>query len=405
MTSTTTYSYASNRLASASGAEPDTYAYDANANVTSIRGFTLAYDFANRLTNVNGGTVTYTYDGDGSRLKKVNAATGKTTLYHYDRASNILAETDATGAKEVEYLYINGQLVGKIVTDNVPPAIAAVGVSGVTGGTATVTWTTDEVTDSQVDYGTTTTYGSSSPLNSSLVTSHSADLTSLSPSTGYHYQVKSRDPGGNLTYSGDFTFTTLADTMPPTAPSNLTTTAVGGTQINLTWHPSSDDVGVAGYQVERCQGAGCTTFTQIATPTGTTYSDMELIPSTSYRYQVRAVDATENVSVPSNTAAATTFDTIAPSAPTGVTATAASATQINLTWTASTDDAGVTGYRVERCQGAGCSTFTQIATPTGTTYSDTGLSPFTSYSYQVKAVDAAGNVGEASPVASAMTTD
>src|SRR6267378_1798644 len=66
-------------------------------------------------------------------------------------------------------------------------------------------------------------------------------------------------------------------------------------------------------------------------------------------------------------------DTTAPSAPTGLGATAASATQVNLSWTASTDNVGVTGYRVERCQGAACSTFAQVATPTATSFSDTGL--------------------------------
>ena len=56
-----------------------------------------------------------------------------------------------------------------------------------------------------------------------------------------------------------------------------------------------------------------------------------------------------------------------------LTATAVSPTQINLSWPAATDYVGVTGYRVERCQGAGCSTFVQIATPAGTTFGDTGL--------------------------------
>src|SRR5207245_6370055 len=74
---TTTYSYSSNRLAAATGAEPDTYAYDPNGNLTSIRGFSLAYDFANRLTSVNGGTVAYTYDGDGDRKStRLNSSHG-----------------------------------------------------------------------------------------------------------------------------------------------------------------------------------------------------------------------------------------------------------------------------------------------------------------------------------------
>ena len=89
---------------------------------------------------------------------------------------------------------------------------------------------------------------------------------------------------------------------------------------------------------------------------------------------------------------------------TGLTATAVSPTQINLSWTAATDNVGVTGYRVERCQGAGCTTFAQIATPAGTTFGDTGLIASTPYSYRVKAVDAATNVSvNYSTVANATT--
>ena len=62
-----------------------------------------------------------------------------------------------------------------------------------------------------------------------------------------------------------------------------------------------------------------------------------------------------------------------PSPPTNLTANVVSGTEVDLTWGPSTDTAGVTGYRVERCQGAGCSNFVQIAAPTGTSYNDTGL--------------------------------
>src|SRR5439155_13050961 len=127
---TTTYSYSSNRLAAATGAEPDTYAYDPNGNLTSIRGFSLDYEFSNRLTSVHSVTVSCTYDGDGKRVKKVNAATGKTVLYHYDRAGNVLAETEGAGALQAEYRYVKGQLVAKVVTDNVPPVISAVATCG-----------------------------------------------------------------------------------------------------------------------------------------------------------------------------------------------------------------------------------------------------------------------------------
>jgi hypothetical protein len=95
------------------------------------------------------------------------------------------------------------------------------------------------------------------------------------------------------------------DTQPPTAPSGLTTT-VNGSQINLSWTASTDNVGVTGYLVERCQGAGCATFAQIATPTTTTYNDSGLATSTSYSYRVRATDAAGNLSLYSNVASVTT---------------------------------------------------------------------------------------------------
>ena len=92
-----------------------------------------------------------------------------------------------------------------------------------------------------------------------------------------------------------------------------------------------------------------------------------------------------------------------PTAPTDLTATATSSSQINLSWTAATDNVGVTGYRVERCQGAGCSNFAQIAHHELDLFSDSGLSASTSYSYRVRAVDAASNLGPYSNTATATT--
>ncbi len=89
-------------------------------------------------------------------------------------------------------------------------------------------------------------------------------------------------------------------------------------------------------------------------------------------------------------------DSQAPSAPTNLIATAPSSTTVNLSWTASTDNVGVTGYQIWR-------NGVQVHTTTGVTYSDTGLSPNTMYSYFVKAYDAAGNVSAASNTATVTT--
>src|SRR5262249_23633961 len=80
--------------------------------------------------------------------------------------------------------------------------------------------------------------------------------------------------------------------------------------------------------------------------------------------------------------------------------------EIDLSWGAASDNVGVTGYRIDRCSGAGCTDLSHLVqlTGTATTYKDTaGLQPNTSYSYQVRAMDAAGNIGPVSNTATAVT--
>jgi chitodextrinase len=378
------------------------------------------------------------------------------------------------------------------------------------------------------------------------------------------------------------------DTQPPTEPTNLVATAVGGTQIELNWIASTDNVGVTGYLVER-QDPGNAGFAYVTTVLGTTFFDTGLTGPTNYSYRVRATDAAGNLSPYSPVASATTPpyavasdnfnrpngplggnwskpsvssnnlfivndqvgvdvenshnyafwsannfddeqysqaqittigpwtgvilradsiqdrfyigfvfgpndyriysrwdgayyslatgssvtwqvgdilrlevngtvdpititmyrngvevlswvstgsgqvrtggspglgiysptgmgltmdnweggnlapDTQSPSVPTNLVASAVGDSQINLNWIASTDNVGVTGYLVERSQGAGSTAFTQIGTASGTTYSDTGLTATTTCNYRVRATDAAGNLSGYSVVATAMT--
>ena len=198
------------------------------------------------------------------------------------------------------------------------------------------------------------------------------------------------------------------DTTPPVLPANfnLAANATNQSSITVSWNPATDNVGVTGYIVERCQGNGCSTFTQVGTPTASPFVDSGLTASTFYNYHVRAVDGAGNPSGWSNVVGATTQapDTANPTAPASLTATASSSSTINLTWTASTDNVGVTGYKVERCQGASCTTFTQVGTPSTNSFSDSGLSASTLYRYQVRATDAAGNNSSYSNIASATTT-
>lgn len=234
------------------------------------------------------------------------------------------------------------------------------------------------------------------------------DLTSLTPNPqfpwypapcwNYKYDavgnlMEQRDgKSQSITFSYDALNRIIQKTagVPPTTPSNLVASTASSSQINLTWTSSTGNVGVTGYRVERCQGASCTNFVQIATSTGTSFNNTGLTAGVTYRYRVSAVDAAENISAYSNIATATaTNDTQAPSAPSTLTATAASATQVTLTWTASTDNVGVSRYEVERKSNNG--QYVVISSPTINNFTDNGVSGSTTYLYRVRAFDAAGN--------------
>jgi chitodextrinase len=162
----------------------------------------------------------------------------------------------------------------------------------------------------------------------------------------------------------------------------------------LSWSASNDNVGVAGYYIVR----NGTTIAQ-TTGTVTTYNDITVNASTTYSYKVMAYDAKGNLSTLSAAANVTTPaapDTTAPTAPTSLTALAVSSSQINLSWGASTDNTGISAYDIYR-------NGTKIASSTTTSFGDTGLSANTTYSYFVKARDAAGNISPPSNNASATT--
>ncbi|MFP5260851.1 MAG: fibronectin type III domain-containing protein, partial [Blastocatellia bacterium] len=92
--------------------------------------------------------------------------------------------------------------------DTTPPVISSVASSSVSAAGATITWATNEPSDTQVEYGATSAYGASTPLSPTGVTSHAVTLSGLAAGTAYHYRVKSRDAAGNLAASGDLIFTT-----------------------------------------------------------------------------------------------------------------------------------------------------------------------------------------------------
>jgi chitodextrinase len=168
------------------------------------------------------------------------------------------------------------------------------------------------------------------------------------------------------------------DTQAPEVPGNFVVNSATAASVTLGWTASTDNVGVAGYRVYR--GA-----TEIGTTQQTTFTDTGRSPSTAYSYQVKAYDAAGNHSGAATVSVTTPADNVAPSPPGSLHANVGNGT-VQLTWNAAADEVGVSGYRIRRNGNP-----TPIATVSGLTHTDSGLSNGSAYNYDVRAIDAAGN--------------
>jgi hypothetical protein len=163
---------------------------------------------------------------------------------------------------ELQYTYLIFENGGRptvetgTTTDTTAPIISSVRASNTTTNQTTIVWSTNEASDSQIEYGLTTAYGQTSTVNATQTTAHSATVSGLTPGTTYNYRVRSKDAAGNLAVSLNFTFTTaslpvaVSDTTPPTV---VLTSPRSGTRLSGTVQitaAASDNVGVVGVQFQ-----------------------------------------------------------------------------------------------------------------------------------------------------------
>jgi chitodextrinase len=194
----------------------------------------------------------------------------------------------------------------------------------------------------------------------------------------------------NGTVNGVYPFLTV-DSTPPTSPGTPVAGQLTDRSVTLSWPAATDNIAVTGYKVFR-------NGVQVGSPTTNAFMDTGLAASTAYSYTVSAFDAAGNQSGASAALGVTTKapDTQAPTAPGQPSASNITPQGAVLTWTAATDNYGVTSYLVLR-------NGVQVGTAASLSYSDYGLTPSTTYSYTIRAQDAAGNAGPASPARSVTT--
>ena len=348
-----------------------------------------SYEVQVRATNAEG-------DGDWSV-----AGTGRTTATSAPGAPTGLSAT-ASGTTAINLSWSAPASTGGSAITGYKIEVSPNGTSG---------WT-DQVADTS---STTTTYAH----------------TGLAPGDTRHYRVSAINTNGSGTPSNVDSATTA--TTVPGAPTGLTATASGTTQIDLSWTAPASTGGsaITGYKIEVSSNGGSSWTDQVANTnsTATTYAHTGLGGGTTRHYRVSAIN-TNGAGVPSNVDSATTGTSV-PGAPTGLTATASGTTAIDLSWSAPgstggsrrTDRAGVrrrrsssilrvardpgsaiTGYRIEVSSNGG-SSWTNLVANTGnanTTYAHTGLTAGTTRHYRVSAINANGT-GVPSNVDSATT--
>ncbi len=227
-----------------------------------------------------------------------------------------------------------------------------------------------------------TAYNGATSAGNATTTSYT--FTGLACGTTYTLGVEAYDAAGNRSTRSTFSASTslCADTTPPSVPQGLHTAAATQTSITLAWNASTDNIGVVGYHMYRDN-------MPVADTPSLTYTFAGLTCGTLYNLALEAYDARGNVSYrPQAVAVVTTNacnpDSQAPTTPTGLSTSGVTATQVTVSWSASTDNIGVTGYG-RYVNGS------LASSGTGTSFTFTSLTCNTAYTLGIDSYDAAGN--------------
>ncbi len=253
----------------------------------------------------------------------------------------------------------------------------------VTDTTAVIAWEDKSSNESgfkiERKTGTVGTWSQIALVGANVVTYQDSGLNEA---TSYFYRVKAYNSAGDSKYSNELNVLTR-----PAAPSGLEAVAVHERRVNLSWTYNS--AGETGIRIERKTGAGNWIALANVAANSTTYADLSVVESTTYTYRVFAYNASGD-SNSSNEATVTTPALTIPAAPSGLQATAISATQVRLNWIDNSYNED--GFKVERKTGAG-GTWEQIGVVAENSgvFIDSGLSELTTYYYRVRAFNLAGN--------------
>lgn len=333
------------------------------------------------LTDLTGykvyyGTSTGTYNsildvGNASTTSVINL-TEKVTYYFTVTAYNSVGN---------ESSYSNE--VYKTIPDLTPPVISGVSVNNTISARANITWTTDKLSSSQVEYGKTTTYGSLTSPDNTMVTSHTVTVNGLVPVTTYHFRVNSLDTNGNISNSADFTFTT-PDLIPPTGTISINSSAAYTNTPAVTVYLSCTDFEtVCSLMQFSKDGKTWSSWETYTSNKSYTLSNTEGSQTLYVKYK----DNAGNVS--GQYTANITIDTTSPTI-SGIASGTISTNEATISWTTNEPATSQLDYGTTASYGLSTALDANLATSHSMLIN--GSSPSTTYHYRVRSKDAAGNV-------------
>ncbi|HEX9503695.1 MAG TPA: fibronectin type III domain-containing protein [Patescibacteria group bacterium] len=304
------------------------------------------------------------------------------------------------------------------------PIISAVTESEVNPTTETISWVTDQPTDTQIAYGIGRSYGSLTTYSSSLVTVHSATLINLAPNTTYNYQIKSKDVSGNLAAASQEDFTTLSLPAPAPLISGVSNTVTTNSAV-ITWATNVPATSKIEYGLNAAYDNQTVLDTNLTLKHSQTISN--LAPGITYDFRINSQNAFADLAISNNSIFTTVAVAVAappaeilPVVVNNLSVSDAGQTSVTISFTTPNNPTNTTLQDDIRysTQPITSTNFFQ-ATPVQTTpiYFDSsttganqqnqyvvlGLTPGTNYNFAIKTDDQSGNTSSISTVVSATT--
>jgi uncharacterized protein (TIGR02145 family)/uncharacterized repeat protein (TIGR02543 family) len=321
-----------------------------------------------RSTSASG---SYSQVENTSSASVTNTGLSSGTTYYY----KISAYNDGGESSQSSYASATTNLAAPNTPTNVSATVAS-------SSSITVRWSAVSGASGYYVYRSTSASGSYSQVENTSSTS--ITNTGLSSSTTYYYKISAYNNGGESSQSSYASATT--NVAAPNTPIDIRATAVSSSSITVSWSAVS---GATGYYVYRSTNAS-SSYSQVENTSSASVTNTGLSSGTTYYYKVSAYNDGGESSQSSYASATTNL--AVPSAPTSVSATAASSSSITVSWSAVS---GASGYYVYRSTSASGS-YSQVENTSSTSVTNTGLSSSTTYYYKVSAYNNGGESSQSS---------